>query len=216
MNELMKQLSPEVIDKYYNMGRDLGTSTSQVLDVPLITELTNAHRMINGIPVATEFYVYDSPFAACAAVPSLKPSNAFFGSMDSGWLIAALCAKNEAGYTETPQVEALIELCKHVGWFWMSSDTTIITYRPTDIHLIKVDETADILHKWDDLAIKYRDGRGAAAFNGVRIPTHLHWLLKDPNEWDVKEVKAIIDSSIKQQIQLKLKAFGVKLKGLPK
>jgi hypothetical protein len=206
MSNIIQNLPKETIEKYYQMGRAAGTNTDQTLDLDLIRELTDAHRMINGIPAAQEMLVYDSPFAACKAIPSLKPSNAFFGSMDAGWLFTALCAKNEAGYTETAQIEALIELCNHVGWFWMSTTHTVVTPRPTEIHLIQQGDS-EVLHNWDDLAIKYKDGTGVAVFNGVRIPKKYHWLLKPAAELKAKDIKGIENDQVRQQAQKKIEAF---------
>jgi len=196
MSSPLDNLAPEIRQKYYDMGRKLGTSTDQTLDVDLIWSLTNAHRAINSVELIPRenMIVYDSPKAACTAIPSLRPSNAFFGSMDAGWLTTALCAKLETGYARTAQIEALIELTKHVGWFWMSSSHTVITYRPTEIHLITDSEGADVLHNWNDLAMKFRDGSGVAAFNGVRIPQAYLWLLK-PADTLTKKAIAGIDGS---------------------
>jgi hypothetical protein len=206
MANLLDNLPKETIQKYYEMGRAIGTSTDQTLDLELIRELTDAHRIINGYQPAKEMLVYDSPFAACKAIPTLKPSNAFFGSMDAGWLITALCAKNEAGYAETATIEALIELTKHVGWFWMSTTHTVVTYRPTEIHLIKQDDGTEVLHNYDDLAMKFRDGTGVAVFNGVRIPKQYHWLLKPTKELKKKDIDGIENEQVREQARIKFKS----------
>ena len=204
MSDILENVPKEIIDQYFQMSRDLALSTDQTLDQKLVFDLTQAHRKMMGFETNVELLVYDSPIAACEAHEELRPSNAFFGSLDAGWLMSAMCARDHAGDTSTAELSILMELCKHVGWFWLCDTHTILTYRPTQICLEKNDEGSEYLHNYNDLALKYRDGKGVAVFKGTYLPLDQYWAV-EATTLDKAKLKTCDDKSVIEAIKAKFK-----------
>lgn len=159
---------------YIQKGIDMLMSTGADMDEQLVRDLTEQHRKKRGLPPAVNFLVKDSPMQAILDVPGLAPDNALYGCHDISWLIYFDFFKNECGLKkEVEGAEALFELAKHVSWLWISSDTTVVTRKPVEIHCVAGDKTVPgidmpifMLHNTEGPAILYADGWGVFCIDG--------------------------------------------------
>lgn len=169
-NAVKNQIDP-VAQKYIDEGIAVSFATNVPLNEQLIKDLINQHRTNHGYPAAKNFFVFDSPRAVMKAYPDCEPSNAFFGNLDADWLYSVKYAKEVEGRTDLPNVDPLIELCKHVHWFWMDEENIIVTHFPTRMETIINEEGNRIMHSNDGPAIQYRDGWGVFFVDGQCLGT---------------------------------------------
>ena len=212
ITELTKE-QLKMLPKYRDAGIEIGLATGPEFDEEKVRELTDAHRESRGVPKATNFLVYDSPFVVMKKYkPHCTPGNALYGQHDINWLMYYMFYRVELGLTEeTEGIVHLFELAKMVGWMWMSEDTTIVTRRPSEIHLqVKPHDTIPnfrVLHNYNDYALKYADGTGVYAFQGITIPENLSWVVTTPeDELDVRKVMEITNTEVRTEV---LKKIGV-------
>lgn len=193
------------LEQYKNEGIKIGIATGAEIDEELVRSLTDNHRLLCDVPAAKVFKVYDSPFAACKDIPSLTPNNALYGQHDIHWLMTYMFYRNELGLVkETEKIPYLFELCKHIGWFWMSSDTTIITRRPIEIHLTQKKDV-QVLHNENGLALEYLDGTGIYSLNGLQIPFEYEWIVTTPaDELNVSKVLEIKNTEVRTEVMKKV------------
>ena len=205
---MITELTPEqeaMLPKYAAMGIEIGLATGPEMDEQKVRELTDAHRVMCGLKVATIFKVYDSPFAAAKDNEGLTPSNALYGQHDINWLMHYQFFRTECGLIkETDQIVYLMELAKRCGWMWMNEDTTIVTRRPKSIHLLPTKREVNgavreirVLHNPNGLALEYADGTGVYSLFGTRITKEYQWLILEAGKYDVARVLQISNSAIK-------------------
>ena len=208
-SKIIESLTPEQeakLAEYRDLGIKIGLATqTDPLDEKLVRDLTDKHRVLCKVPKATYFEVFRSPFEACEAIPGLNTGNAQYGSHDSYWLVTY------GGYyrevlglkKETEDIMFLYELSKLVGWMWMSSNTTIVSMRPTSISLedrTQGTSSIKVLHNLTDLVLKYADGRGVYAMNGIRIPLKYESIMKThPDEVTLAQLKDIDNTEIRNE-----------------
>ena len=188
--KLIDSLTPEQeaqLEVYFQEGVRVGLGTNWNLEEWLVRELTDSHRVMHGVPKATNFLVFDSVFQAIEHGPKgINQSNALYGQHEAGWLYNYKYYRDVLGLVEeTKEISYLIELASHVNWMWMSSDTTIVTRQPTAVHTRPgVDGTIGTakLHNMDSLAIEYKDGTGLYYMNDNYIPEDLAWVVTTPAE----------------------------------
>jgi len=208
--ESLTEAQTAALADYRRIGIEIGLATGPDFDQALVRELTDNHREICDVAKATNFLVYDSPNAAIKAHPACTPTNALYGQHDISWLIYYQFYRAELNVTGLDKIKYLLELAKHVGWMWMSSDTTIVTRRPKELNMIPKpvgDETIKVLHNYNGPAVLYADGWAVYAMNGTRIPKEYHHLVdKKASEIDVKEVMAIKNTEIRTEF---LKKIGI-------
>jgi hypothetical protein len=192
--------------KYRNKGIQIGLAVGAEFDEAEVRLLTDKHRVQCGVPAVNRFVVYDSPFAACAAVSGLSGSNALFGQHDIHWLMYYQYMRMELGVTGLEGIQYLLELATRVGWMWMSSTTTIVTRRPVSIHMLEKMEGPAVLHNPNGLALEYADGTGVYASNGTRFPEELGRKFLDvpEKELDPAEVLAIQNTEIRSEVLKKI------------
>jgi len=184
----IEKLTPEqeaMLPKSVKMGSDIGLATGPEMNEDLVRSLTDKHRVMCGFEPATFFEVYDSPFAAIKKYKDvLTTSNCLYGQHDVHWLINYAFFRFEVGLIkETEKIVHLLEIAKHIGWFWMSSDATIVTRRPKFLHMQAKASGVPVCHHDTKYAIEYVDGTGVPILNGIRIPSNLLDLFnsKEPN-----------------------------------
>jgi hypothetical protein len=214
---MITELTQEQIAKFEDYVREgirIGLQTGAEFDENLVRMLTDRHRVTHGLEKATNFIIEDSPFAA-AKKYNLSPSDALFGQHDINWLMFYKFFNVELGLKEeTAKVMDLLELANHVGWMWMSSDTTIVTRRPVSLSLVpknsklgNYDINLRVLHNENDMAIKYKDGTGVYMLNGIRIPKSLSWIITTPaEELNLQKVLKIENTEIRTEA---LKKVGI-------
>lgn len=195
----------DMLPLYAKKGIEIGLATGPEMDEKKVREITDAHRVMCGLKAATEFKVYDSPFAAAKNNEGLTPSNALYGQHDINWLMHYQYFRTECGLIkETEQIVHLMELAKRVGWMWMNDTTTIVTRRPKFIHLQSTKRESNgtvrdirVLHNPNGLALEYADGEGVYALYGTRLTKEYHWLVTERGKYDVKRVLQITNTAIK-------------------
>lgn len=146
------------------MGIAIGLKVGADIDLDRVTELIHAHRESVGLPKG-QVVIEDSPMAVVRKCKGCTPGNALYGQHDINWLIPTLLM-SEAIQQKT---KYLLELCRHVGWMWMSNAVTVVTRRPTELHLMRRGDVR-VLHNPKGMAVRYLDGNGLYALDGIRIP----------------------------------------------
>lgn len=213
MTTKLEKLTSEQESKfsdYTRMGIEIGLAVGSDMDEKLVRELTDSHRQLCGKEKATNFLVFPSPMSAVKEIKGINSGNALYGQHDIGWLVFYQFFRAECGISGLEKIQFLLELAKRVGWMWMSDDTTIVTRRPDQIHLLeKVSGTGTlkVLHNYEGPAILYRDGHEVLVLNGTRIPKeYRHLVLASAREIDVSKVMAIKNTEIRSEF---LKKIGV-------
>ena len=197
-----------LIPAYVEEGIKIGLAVETEFNTNLVRELTDKHRVSQGLAKATNFIVYRSPFEAQANIEGLTAGNALYGQHDINWLQYYMYYREVCGLTvETEPLIHLYELAKHAGWMWMSSDTTVVTWRPVELHMKTLVDGLQVLHNFDDLALKYADGTGVYACNGRRIPKNLSWIITTPaDQLDPQAVLGIQNTELRTEA---IKKIGV-------
>jgi len=201
-------------EPYAQQAVELGLATGADMDEDLVRRLTDEHRQrvlradpaANISPTCDIFQVFDSPEQAIKNVKGLTVSNALYGQHDSNWLYNCLFFRTEFGLVEeTDEIMSLVALVPLVGWFWIGKTATIVTRRPSQIHLLTkaTDDTIPIreLHNPDGLALEYKDGTGVYALNGLAIPKEYEWVITDKaKRSDYKSVLDIRNVEIRTEV----------------
>jgi hypothetical protein len=221
MTIYLKELTKDQIDalpRYAKQGCEIGLkATTEPMDVDKVHELICNHlTLILGdeasLPPRENVLVYDSPYEAVKKHKhdGISQSNAFYGNQDINWLQYYNYYRCETILGERlPQLEKikyLLELTKHVGWFWVSSSHIILTRLPVEAHTITLQTQVTInqedttiplpyLHKEEGPAMVWADGSALYSFRGNTIGTHLdtknNWMITTPaDELDVKQALA--------------------------
>ena len=102
ITELTKE-QEEMLVKYRDAGIEIGLATGPEMDEEKVRELTDAHRMMCGVPKAKNFIVMDSPFAVMAKYDACTPSNALYGQHDINWLMYYQFYRTGLGLKEETQ-----------------------------------------------------------------------------------------------------------------
>lgn len=176
------------LERLYRKALKIGLATDQGFDAERIRKLTDKHRELHGFSKTKIFKVYPSP-SACQREnlhKGVDAASAFYGQTDISWLILAeACEKVYGKKGLVAPLKYLLELTKHVGWFWMSEEETLVTPKPSEIHLLKKANGISVLHNPKGLALAYRDGTGVYAVDGVRVPLEDQpaFLSQDPKQY---------------------------------
>lgn len=212
-DEVLTKTIIELAEPYAQKAVEVGYAVGPEMDEEKVRELTDRHRQLvleneptdEFEPKCKTFMVFDSPMAAIKAVPGLTPGNAMYGQHDVSWLYNYLLYRNEFGLvTETEEITALVELASMIGWFWLGRDATVVTRRPAEIHLLTKHTPQDealpikVLHNPNGMALKYADGEGLYALNGILIPQDLTWVC-DPAARTYKKVLDIKNTEIRTE-----------------
>ena len=204
MKKKIQSLTPaqeKAMARYREEGIRIGFATGADMDEKLVRELTDKHRELHGVPKALNFTVYDSPFAALRVNSNLTPSNALYGQHDINWLIFYAFFRIECGLIEeTNGIVHLLELTKHCNWMWMSTTDTIVTRRPVELHMVPKANGISVLHNTNDMAVKYKDGEGVFALNGVRIPYNLSHFITQKDKVKAADVMKITNTEIRSEV----------------
>lgn len=107
-------------------------------------------------------------------------SRAGYGNHDASWISFYDFFQEEVGI-DLHQVNGLVELSKHCGWWWPFEDTVVLT--PKASHL-ELDEEGH-LHAENGPALSYADGWSIYAWHGIRVPERL---IKQPETYSAQEI----------------------------
>lgn len=232
--KVIESLTPAQIaklDEYAKMGVQVGYATGAEMDEVEVRRLTDEYRQLvlendpsaNIEPTCKFFKVFDSPEAAIREIPELDPSTAMYGQHDVEWLYTYLYYNMELGLKEeTKEIMPLVKLAGMIHWWWLGRNATIITRRPVEIHLLEKDTPDDPelpikeLHNPDGMALKYKDGTGFYALNGILIPSDLEWVITDKaRRSDYRQILGIQNTEIRTEV-MKLLGAGAIETHLPK
>jgi len=95
-------------------------------------------------------------------------SHAGYGNHDASWISFYDFFQKEVGI-DLHQINGLIELSHHCGWWWPFENVVVMTPKAT--HLALDDEGR--LHAENGPALSYSDGWGVYAWHGIRVPEQL-------------------------------------------
>lgn len=202
------------LEEYKNMGIEIGLATyDPEVDMNKVRTLIDRHREACGVGKTKNFRVYDSPMAAMDDPKNkgITPYNALYGQHDINWLIYYSFYLYETEVTGMEPIVPLLELAKMVGWMWVGETDTIITHRPTRLHMIgkpaQDGGTIKVLHNYNGKALEYLDGNGVYAINGTRIPSeYTHMVDAYAGDIDVRAVLGISNTEVRTEL---LKKIGV-------
>ena len=109
--------------------------------------------------------------------------------MDAYWLAYYTCALPLAGLDESPQLAALAEATRQLGWWWPMRGVAVLTDRPT---VLRVDQQGR-LHNATGQALEYADGYAFFGWHGTRVPADLVG-----TGWDVTRIMAEENTEIRR------------------
>jgi len=92
-----------------------------------------------------------------------------YGQHDLCWLGYYQAIKDVLELKTDADAGPQIEVAVSSGWWWPSSDTVILSERPTCLHR----DDRHRLHNTSGPAIQYPDGWGVWAVHGVRVPQYI-------------------------------------------
>lgn len=168
--------------EYRDEAIRIGLHATDLFNEKLVKELTNAHRVQHGLKKAEHFIVMDSPWQAVSEYKKrgVTVNTALYGQHDANWLWFYKFFRDECGLVEKAEpVQYLIELCREVNWFWVSSNTTIVCRKPVEAKLVNrkrgftdAEGSSDTfscptLHSEQGMALRYRDGKGLYKLNNI-------------------------------------------------
>lgn len=81
-----------------------------------------------------------------------------------------------------PEIEPMVDLAKHCGWYWPFADFCIITDRPK---LLSIDKYAR-LHNSKGPAVQYRDGLKIFSWEGSSVPDRVIKFSQHMNAHDIE------------------------------
>ena len=197
----------------------ISTQPADEFNTELVAELINKHRNANGMSGTIDnIIVMDSPMAAIKKYKSkgVSKNNAFYGQHDTSWLWMYKFWRDEVGLVEQVKpLDNLIELCKHVNWFWISSDTMILCRKPVKCHtntrtyrFTNVEGKDDTfqgpgIHNPDGMAIEYADGAGIYMINNIDFNSE-KWVVKTPvGDLDPTKILNIKNTELRSQAMIK-------------
>jgi len=176
----LEALTQEQINKfpvYVEKWLKIGLNTTNPLNKPKIEECLNEVYKTAGLTSPKDFMYLQSPLQGCIEANKLCKLNdikdqiyqAGYGLQDAGWLSFYDFFINECFEVvkNINQIKPLIKLASLCGWWWPFKNLVIVTENPIFISLKN-----GVLHNDNEMAIKYSDGFGVYALNGIRMPAH--------------------------------------------
>lgn len=158
----------------------------------------------------TDVRYMSSPLAAedeinrINGTPKKFNSTYFWGSQESYWIAFYLFCQHIGVEYKGEDSELLgywAEIAQSCSWWYPFKEACFICDRPQEIHMLEDNRT---LHNEDGMAVRFRDGFGFYALNGVRVPD---WIVTTPsNELDARRILAL--DNVEQRTQ------GIKKAGI--
>ncbi len=212
--EVITELTPEqeaLLPVYAERGIAMGLKPCDPLAfldaLPEFRRLTDAHRELVGLPKATHFLHFRSPMEAMREVAGINQSNAIYGQHEIGWLITYFGFYREVlGFVEeTEPLQHLYKMAEMgMGWFWMSSNATVISMPPTEVHIT---EDGTRTHNADGPAILYADGEAIYCLGDITVPRDLEWIVTTPvAKLDKKKISGIENTELRSEA---MKRYGL-------
>jgi hypothetical protein len=96
---------------------------------------------------------------------SLPTWDCSYGLHDADWM-SYYDYLQQAGVKGIEPLDGMKELAKSCGWWWPFDGICIVTERPTELHR----DNRGRLHHEERAAIRYPDGWGLYAWNGILVP----------------------------------------------
>jgi hypothetical protein len=197
----IEKLTPEQeakLDDYRDKWLAIGLSTEET-DVELAEAAMDKVYECAGLPAPENKIWAKNPYegavlaAQLAKYGEIKEGNqlskseitnqlsqAGYGNHDASWISFYDFFQEEVGI-DLHQVNGLIELAKHCGWWWPFDTTVVMTPKAT--HLAMDDQGR--LHAENQAALSFADGWSIYAWHGVRVPERL---IMDPKSYKANEI----------------------------
>lgn len=163
-------ISETKLAHYKNKWLKIGLSTETLNIDAVLGALKDVYAQ-GELDFPQKYEIYDSPTEAITEMKLrhnliIKNSDFVYGAQDASWLSFYDCLHQELKIKNCAKLSGLMEFAKHSGWALLFDELIVLTHKPIQIKL----NEQDVLHCEDDLAIKFRDGTGVAAWRGTRIP----------------------------------------------
>jgi hypothetical protein len=108
---------------------------------------------------------------------------------DAYWLTYYTCALPLAGLKQSPELAALVDATRLLGWWWPMHGVAVLTDRPT---FLSCDQEGQ-LHGDTGPALAYADGYAYYSWHGTRVPADLI-----DTGWGVERIMAEINAEVRR------------------
>jgi hypothetical protein len=166
-------LLPVYVERYRKIGLDTTPTDRAKAEEAII----RAYHYLN-LPTPA-FMWFDSPFKGIVQVAKLlydtdsptqeqiaeQASSASYGSFEAYWLATYAFIAEVLPAKKDELIDIVKDIAQNVGVYWTFENVVVATDKPIEIHMRE-----EQLHNDSDLAIKYADGSGVYAVDGVRYP----------------------------------------------
>ena len=194
---MLEYLTPEQearLPEFRDFGLSLGLSTERS-DREAGNAAIRAHYRACGLSEPKEIRWFDSPYASVRAsvldsvgasvrdsvlasvLASVRASvgasvGAHYDADDAAWFMAW----DQYGVSLPPSALTMIEVSRHVWWYYPGREIVFVSDRPTKI----ARDDGGRLHSENGKAIEFADGNGFSAWHGQTIPDD--WVTGSPPE----------------------------------
>jgi len=170
MIEKLTKEQEDLLDVYKDKWLETGLSTKEI-DFDKSIEALKVIYAGGNEKLPSRHEIYDSPFAARTAWKEkynldIHSNDFIYGAQDATWLSFYNYFLEVLDVKQCEPLKGLMDLASHCGWALIYDEVIALTHNP--VH-IKFDDE-ERLHCENDLAIKYRDNTGVAAWHGTPIP----------------------------------------------
>ncbi len=209
---MIEELTPEQVEQlevYREEWTKIGLSCEPV-DLPRALAAVEKIYTEAGlkVPSRENIHVVDSPMAATKLAQELddapdsdarKHTRAqIYGSHDAAWLSFYAYFGEVCGLECCKRLEGLMELAKSCGWWSPYEECVILQHRHEELHL----DDEGRLHNEEGMAVRYRDGWGVWAINGVRVTEQI---VMHPETQTTAEIQSEQNEEIKR---IRIERFG--------
>jgi hypothetical protein len=178
--KMIESLTPEqeaTFDHYVEKWLKIGLSTERMNKEKAIEYARMAYQVgshDDGSPLKfpDKYYFVASPNACveldCQLSPGLSPKESLdatcYGNQEASWLSFYNFFQEQCSIKEVDILNGMFGLAEHCGWWVPREDYIIFQDRPEEIHMQN-----KVLHNDKGMAIKYTDGWGLWAINGITV-----------------------------------------------
>ena len=188
---MITELTPEQTAKfpeYVKKWLDIGLSTEPTDFEKAKVFIKMAYEATGELTPPETFYLVNSP-KECIELDSklsgLSPreclENMCYGNQDAAWLSFYDYFMRECNVEECSKLNGLFGLSECCGWWSPRETYAIVCHRPTEIHM----DEQNRLHNESGMAVKYVDGYGIWAINGITVTEQI---VMHPETLTVKQI----------------------------
>lgn len=158
-----------------------------------------------GIEPPSSFEWFKSPQAMRVACPEAfvdRSGNICFGNHDAPWLAFYDFMLNVVGLECVKPLVPLMEIGKRCNWWIPMTETCLVSWRPSKIHMAETSNGLMHLHRTDGPAVEFPDGFTVYCLNGVRVPKEI--VLTPARELDPMLIVKLQNAEVRREIIRKI------------